>query len=564
MTKTEMMRAMKGLACLAAAIALPACAKAQEIAAGKAAFDADCSLCHDASPARATFQGPPLFGVVGRKTGAVSGFAYSAALKSAGAKGQVWTAAALDRFLTDPQKAMPGTAMPVSVADAKTRKAIIAYLSSLNGGKAKAAPKPVIKPVMKPAASASAAQDWRADAPGVAHTVTAADLPAPYATQSAGNSAHYAAPDAGKLPVVPAGFAVSVFADGLDGPRLLRAAPNGDLYAVASETGKVLVWRNAGGRLAAQPETFATGLRQPFGVAFYPLDKPRFVYIANVDSIVRVPIGGGAAQTVVAHLSTAGGHHTRDIAFSPDGRYMYVSVGSGSNVAENMGAMPAGWIASHAPGEPWGSEAGRAMVLRFTPDGQDRHVVATGIRNCVSLAVRPGSDALYCVTNERDALGDNLVPDYFTQVKDGQFFGWPWWYLGDHQDPRHKGERGDLKGHVSLPDTLFASHSAPLGLVFYRPAPGGAANFPADYTGDAFITLHGSWNRAQRTGSKLVRVRFDHGRPSASYEDFMTGLIVDDHTVNGRPVGVTVGPDGALYVSDDAGGRIWRIAPVGK
>ena len=539
--------------------ALPACSKAADVEAGKVFFQANCALCHDASPAKATFQGPPLFGVAGRKAGSVAGFDYSAALKALNAQGKTWTDANLDAFLADPQQMAPGTAMPVKVDSADDRKHVIAYLASLTGSTAKSE-----RWVSTPATASTSGYDWHKDAPGVVHTVTVADLPAPYATTSAGNGSHYAAPPAGFLPQVPDGVTISVFAT-VEHPRLMTRAPNGDLYVVQQDIGTVLVYRNHGGVLDTRPETFATGLNQPFGLDFYPAAAPKYVYVAGVGSVVRIPYAGGAAETIVADLSSTGGHSTRNLVFSPDDKYMYVSVGSGSNVADGMSATPPGgvaaWEATHGFGSSWGSEDGRAVVLRFTPDGKNRHVVATGIRNCVGLGFRPGTSDLYCTTNERDELGDNLVPDYFTRVADGQFYGWPWYYLGNHLDPRHKGERSDLAGKATVPDLLFVSHSAPLGFVFYQ-APAGATHaFPADFDGDAFIALHGSWNRAQRTGSKLVRVHIKDGKPDGSYEDFMTGLIVDDQTVSGRPASVAVGPDGALYVGDDTGGLIWRIAP---
>lgn len=544
------------MALLAVALVLPACSNAADVAAGKAYFQANCALCHDAGPAMTMFQGPPLFGVVGRKVGSVKGFDYSAALKAA--TGKTWTAATLDTFLADPQKAMPGTAMPIQIDDAQDRKHVIAYLASLNAQPTKPAAKGAA-PVAGPANF-----DWHKDAPGVVHTVTVADLPKPFATQSAGNGSTYVAPADDFLPKVPAGFKVSLFAK-IDSPRLLRLAPNGDLYVVEEGPGRILVYRNHGGALATQPETFAEDLNEPYGLSFYPSAAPQYAYVAEVGSVVRIPINGGKAETVIAHLSTTGGHSTRNLVFSPDDKYMYVSIGSASNVAEGMSATPPGgidaWQAGHGFGSSWGSEDGRAVVLRFTPDGGDRHVVATGIRNCVGLSFRPGTNDLYCTTNERDELGDNLVPDYFTRVADGQFFGWPWYYLGDHNDPRHAGERSDLVSKITLPDLLFVSHSAPLGFAFYQ-APAGAAHaFPSEYNGDAFIALHGSWNRAQRTGSKVVRVHITDGKPDGSYEDFMTGFVLDDRRVSGRPAAVAVGPDGALYVGDDAGGKIWRIAP---
>ena len=266
------------------------------------------------------------------------------------------------------------------------------------------------------------------------------------------------------------------------------------------------------------------------------------------------------SEKIVSDLPS-GGHWTRALDFSPDGKTLYVAVGAGGNAGEGLGQMPQGWADSHPLGESWSGEQDRAAVLAFDPDGSHRRIFATGIRNCAGLVVRPGTSDLYCTTNERDGLGDNLVPDYMTRVSAGSFFGWPWFYLGHNQDPRHPGERQDLTGKIAVPDLLFESHSAPLGFTFYH-APAGATHpFPTSFEGAAFVALHGSWNTSVRTGSKVVMVRLKDGKPVNSYEDFLTGLIIDAKTVGGRPVGVAVGPDGALYVSDDGGGKIWRITP---
>ncbi len=543
------------LAAFFLAVSLPACTRAQDVAAGQAYFRANCSLCHDDSAAKANFQGPPLFGVVGRKAGSAN-YDYSAVMKAAGAAGKVWTKDELDTFLADPQKAVPGTQMPVKIDDAKARKDVVAYLASLTGGDTAQGTAETHQP--------ATGLDWTLDAPGVHHRVDVQDLPQPFATPSAGNGPGYQSPPTGALPKVPDGFTVSVFAEGLDGPRLLRTAPNGDLYVVETGRGRISVFHNNSGQLSSERQTLAEGLDRPFGIAFPP-GQPQVMYVANIGAIVRFAWPDVGQPQKIADLPPGGGHTTRDIVFSPDGKTLYASVGSADNVAEGMAKEPAGgvaaWEATHGMGASWDGQEGRADMLAFDADGSHMRTFATGIRNCVGLGIRPGSDELFCATNERDGLGDNLVPDYFTRVQAGQFFGWPWYYLGNHQDPRHAGERADLAGKVSMPDVLFGSHSAPLSFAFYVPPAGADHAFPAEYTGDAFVALHGSWNREHRTGSKVVRVHFENGRPVGDYEDFMTGLVVDDHTVNGRPVGVAVGPDGALYVSDDAAGRIYRIAP---
>jgi glucose/arabinose dehydrogenase len=198
-------------------------------------------------------------------------------------------------------------------------------------------------------------------------------------------------------------------------------------------------------------------------------------------------------------------------------------------------------------------------VLAFDPDGKNERVYATGIRNCSGLAVQPGTGALWCAVNERDGLGDDLPPDYATHVAQGAFYGWPWYYLGDHQDPRHKDERADLANHITTPDVLIQAHSAPLGIAFYS-----ADQFPSEYKGDAFVTLHGSWNRAKRTGYKVVRLVMKDGKPTGEYEDFLVGFVDDDKSVWGRPVGVAVTHDGSLLVSDDGSGSAWRVSYQGK
>jgi glucose/arabinose dehydrogenase len=212
------------------------------------------------------------------------------------------------------------------------------------------------------------------------------------------------------------------------------------------------------------------------------------------------------------------------------------------------------WARSHALGATWDTEERRADVLAFTPEGKNERIFATGLRNCSGMTVQPDSGALWCVVNERDELGDDTPFEYATVVREGAFYGWPWYFIGSNEDPRRKGERPDLATKVTLPDVLFQAHSAPLNIAFYD----GDA-FPPDYRGDAFVTLHGSWNRGTRTGYKVVRMIFDKAAPTGEYEDFMTGFVVSDKEVWGRPVGVAVAKDGSLLVSEDGSGTIWRV-----
>jgi glucose/arabinose dehydrogenase len=282
--------------------------------------------------------------------------------------------------------------------------------------------------------------DWKADAPGIRRKITAADLPPPFATPAVRETARVIAQPPDARLSVPAGFSVTLFADHLDNPRAIRVAPNGDIFVAESSAGRVRVLRASDG--AAKPErseVFASGLNRPFGIAFYPPGpNPQFVYVGNTDSVVRFPYksgdltASGPAEMLVAELGAATGNHwTRDIAFSADGKRMFVSVGSATSVAENMPHWSEDqvkqWEAGNGLGAAWGNEAGRADVLVFDPQGQGRRIFAAGIRNCVGLAIEPKTGDVWCSTNERDGLGDNLPPDYLTRVREGAFYGWPWY-----------------------------------------------------------------------------------------------------------------------------------------
>ena len=402
--------------------------------------------------------------------------------------------------------------------------------------------------------------DWRTDAPGVVRHLTEADLPPPSATPSASRGPRVIPRPAGAMPVVPEGFKVQLWATGLDTPRVLRTAPNGDVFLAESGAGRILVWRpQMGADHPGGSTVFTTNLDQPFGIAFWPPSKPRYVYVAETSRIVRYPYDGrigpaGPPEVIIPHLPE-GGHWTRDLAASADGSSLFVSIGSASNIARGMRGHIDDAATAAAAGVASGDEAGRAAVFRFSPEGGALEVVASGIRNCVGLATEPKTAALWCVTNERDGLGDDLPPDYATHVVPGAFYGWPWYYIGDHEDPRHRGERLDLAKRVSLPDVLIQPHSAPLGIAFYT-----GSSFPPDYDGNGFVTLHGSWNRGRRTGYKVVRLRFRDGIPTGEYEDFMTGLVANDDAVWARPVGVTILRDGSLLVSEDGNGTIWRVS----
>jgi glucose/arabinose dehydrogenase len=420
---------------------------------------------------------------------------------------------------------------------------------------------------------AGAQSRWQDDAPGRTHRINVAGLPAPFATPSARDFPSIVAKPGDASLKLPPGFKIDVFTRDVDGPRVMRVAPNGDVFVAESGQGRIKVLKpSADGASVASATEFATGLTRPFGMQFYPAGAaPQWLYVAEMNRVVRFAYkpGDGKAtgqpEVVVSQLASTGeGHYTRDLVFSADGRRMFVAVGSLSNVAEDMPKKTADevktWESEHGVGAAWGREENRADVLVFDV-GANRpgKPFATGIRNCVALAMQPQTNDLWCTVNERDGLGDNLVPDYSTRVREGGFYGWPWYYMGDHEDPRHAGERPDLKGKAIVPDVPYEAHSAAVGFTFYT-ATSGRSAFPAEYVGDAFAVFHGSWNRADRTGHKVVRVPIENGKPTGEYVDFLTGFITPDGKPWGRPSYVTAMPDGALLLGDDDGDVIYRIS----
>ncbi|HEY4144424.1 PQQ-dependent sugar dehydrogenase [Pinirhizobacter sp.] len=393
--------------------------------------------------------------------------------------------------------------------------------------------------------------DFRYEAPGKTRKITVADLPQPYATPSAGNAPKVVPRPANVWPKTLPGFKVDIYAQDLKRPRLMRTAPNGDVFVSETHADQITVFHGmtADGKPASQ-QVFATDLNKPFGIAFYPPGpNPQYIYVGNTDEVVRFRYSNGDLKVQgkpehIASLPHGDGHSTRDVAFSPDGKRLYASVGSGSNV-DDPDTTPA--------------EHNRADILVMNPDGSDMKVYASGIRNPVGLAVDQKSGEVWTSVNERDGLGDNLVPDYITHVQEGGFYGWPWWYMGNHQDPRHAGKHPELGPKAIVPDVLLNPHNASLQLTIYD-----GKQFPAQYRGDIFAAEHGSWNRSARAGYEVIRVpRHGTTRASGVYEDFLTGFVLPTGQAWGRPVGVTVAPDGSLLVSDDGSNTIWRVSHGG-
>ncbi len=390
-------------------------------------------------------------------------------------------------------------------------------------------------------------------------TYRVGDLPEPFATESARKGPDVIDVPADPVLRVPAGFAVQVWADGLESPRWLALAPDGAVLLAESREDRIKRMRDTDGDgVADQTETLGTdhnGLDLPMGMTFAQGD----LFVGNTADVRRFAYGPGAPLQgrgeVVTELPGGGynQHWTRNVVASPDGDSLYVTVGSKSNVDPEP--LP------------------RASVFRIAPDGSGRETVSFGLRNPVGLAFHPTTAAPYVTVNERDRLGDGLVPDYLTQIGGGRFYGWPYAYLAPQNlDPRRtengRSERPELAASTATPDVLFEAHSAALGLQFYptgASAPGAAASFPARYRGGAFVAFRGSWNKSRGTGYKVVFVPFEDGRPTGAYEDFLTGFLVDPSgpTTWGRPVGLLVLPDGSLLVTEESNGRIYRISYTG-
>lgn len=373
------------------------------------------------------------------------------------------------------------------------------------------------------------------------YDIKVGDLPPPDVQLGPLNASKIIPRPEGAELTMPAGFSVTEYAADLKKPRWMQIAPNGDLFVAESEAGQISVLRDADNDGKVDERVvFATGLSRPFGMAFWK----DYLYVGNTDAVVRFTYRAGqtkaeGAPEKIAALPINGyrEHWTRNLIFSPDGKKLYVTVGSKTNVDA-------------------GEEPMRAAISEYNPDGTGHRIFASGLRNPLGLDWNPATGQLWVAVQERDLIGNDLVPDYVTSVREGAFYGWPYAYIGANEDPRRKGEQPELVKKTLVPDVLVQAHSALLGLLFYQ-----GKMFPQDYQGDAFVALHGSWNRDKRTGYKIIRIRFKDGKPVGGYDDFITGWMLgeDNPNVWGRPVGLLTLRDGSLLITDDGANKIWRV-----
>jgi len=366
-----------------------------------------------------------------------------------------------------------------------------------------------------------------------------AKLPPPYATPSAMNQPKVVSrPDGAQLQV-PHGFEIEEYASGFDTPRFMLTGPSGEILVSDSSAGAVYALVNL---TAPVRRTVLTGLNRPYGLALWK----DYLYVGEQTSVKRYKydsknLTAGPGEEIASLKDFSKGHWTRSLLFDRNGEKLYVGIGSGSNV--NTGEDPM-----------------RAAINRFNPDGSGHEIYASGTRNPIGLHWYPGTDTLWAAVQERDALGDDLVPDFFTHIQQGAFYGWPYAYAGPHEEPRHKGERPDLVAKTIAGDILLQSHVAVLDFLFYT-----GKQFPAEYQGGAFLALHGSWNRSKRVGYSVAFVPFKNGKPSGDVREFLTGWLINPESreVWGRPVAIMQLPDGSILVSDDGGKKIWRISYKG-
>ena len=414
--------------------------------------------------------------------------------------------------------------------------------------------------------------DYQHDAPGVRRVIRIADLPPPVAIAGGGSEPRMSPRDPGQRPTVPEGFSVTLFAQGLSLPRMMKVAPDGMVLVPEPRNNRIVAIKMPS-RPGSMPLTdlWAASLARPYGLDFWPPGpNPTHVLVAETTRIVRIPYQAGQLRSqgqreiVVPNLAQGTGNWERDVAVTPDGKQIYISVGSSSNIAPQMIQPPLGgieqWDKQWGTGAAWGPDEKRGAVLvadstPAAPGMENKlRIYANGLRLCTALTLHPRTGQPWCTGSERDGLGPDVPPDFVTQVRQGGFYGWPWFYSGGTRDPRVKLERNEIANKVIPPDVLLQAHSAPFGLAFYT-----GTQFPAEYRGDAFVALRGSWDQTRKTGFKVVRIRFNGTRAMGEYEDFMTGFVDSEFRVWGRPSGVAVAIDGSLLVADDGSGSIWRV-----